>query len=855
MVLESDTYIDISPYHEILSGMNFILSISVGVVKLTGPAGTGKTRLLQQLEAELASERQETLLFLTPPSSIKDLHDNITSRLKLDNEFGFNKALIHHIIAKPYDQQRLVVVFDNAELIDIDVLLAIALFRNIMHNNQPIVSIVLCGNEALNAKLEDSSYRPLVQDLLLSYELNPLTREQLQAYGNACADIHRLGKLPLKNGVLTELLNESKGLPGPVPELLKKLKDKVASGGIGAKVDEAPALVPKVATRVAAPEPAPVAKPAKSPFRLFGKKAAEPAVEAAPIPKPAPAAQPAPPPQAEPAPKPVLVAKPEPKPVPVAAPKPVQVAAPKPAPAAQPAPVPKPEPKPAPAARPEPAPALEVAASASLSPDERLILASRAEKEAAQVRKFKVNVDWQRWRPALQRSAMAAVLLVAIVVGWPYLAPTIGNLYTSFTTEEPVPAAPPAEQPAPPAEIAVTEQPEPVVAEPLPETPAPAAAAPEVVAVAPAEPVAEPAPPPAEAQVAVAVPEPAVVEPEPAPQIAVTEPPPAAPAQTAPPVTRIPGPTVTDASSAELEGVIREWLMAWQDQDIDDFFSYYHTDFAPLYQNTLADWRADRQNKISRPASIMIELEDLMIGSSSRIGTRVSFWMTYESPNYADRTLKEVLIGQDLDGQWRILQEYNQQTAPLAGTALAGTALAAAPAAPAPQSGQRTQIAANPLPQNAFPTPVQPPPVATRAALSQDQIDGIARFLAEWLTAWQNQDVDDYFRHYEPAYKPDFMASTEQWRNDRITKIRRPQRIVLRMDQLEIVAGDAENVRVQLVLEYHSTHYADRTVKEIELRKASSGNWLIAQEKNREVVPLPLMRLLPVDSLAYLVMR
>lgn len=173
MVLESNTYIDISPFHEILSGMNFILSISVGVVKLTGPAGTGKTRLLQQLETELQAEKQEALLFLKPPTSIKELHDSISRQLKLDNEFGFNKALIHHIIAKPYDQQRLVVLFDNAEKIDIDVLLAIALFRNIMHNSQPIVSIVLCGGEELNQKLEDSSYRPLVQDMLLSYELTP----------------------------------------------------------------------------------------------------------------------------------------------------------------------------------------------------------------------------------------------------------------------------------------------------------------------------------------------------------------------------------------------------------------------------------------------------------------------------------------------------------------------------------------------------------------------------------------------------------------------------------------------------------------------------------------------------------
>jgi hypothetical protein len=236
-----------------------------------------------------------------------------------------------------------------------------------------------------------------------------------------------------------------------------------------------------------------------------------------------------------------------------------------------------------------------------------------------------------------------------------------------------------------------------------------------------------------------------------------------------------------------------------------------------------------------------------MVEESSRIGTRVRFWMNYESPNYADRTLKEVLIGPDVDGQWRILQEYNQQTEALGGAALASTS-----AAPGPQ---RTQIAPNPAPRASFPAPIQPPPVTDRATLTAAQIDSIARFLAEWLTAWQNQDVNDYFRHYEPGYKPASMASSEDWRNDRIAKINRPQRIVLRMDQMEILAGDADEVRVQLVLEYHSTHYADRTVKEVELRKTNSGDWLIAQETNREIEPLPLMRLLPVDSLAFLVMN
>jgi hypothetical protein len=474
--------------------MNFILSISVGVVKLTGPAGTGKTRLLQQLETELQAERQETLLFLTPPTSIKDLHDTITKRLKLDNEFGFNKALIHHIIAKPYDQQRLVVVFDNAELIDIDVLLAIALFRNVMHNGQPIVSIVLCGSEALNTKLEDASYRPLVADMLLSYEINPLTREQLQAYGNACADIHRLGKLPLKNGVLTELLAESKGLPGPVPELLKKLKDKLASGAIAVKSDEAPAPVAAAAAKpVAAEAPAPKNEAAKPAFRLFGKSEPKPEAAAkaeAPAPK---AAKPSfrlfgkPEAKEEPAPAPVAAKAAAPAPAPVAA----KPAAPAPAPvAAKPAtPAPERAPAPAPApvsiAKPAPSPAKPVPATPALaseapalSDDERLILASRAEKEDTRS-KFKVDIDWSRYKPVAQRVAMAAVLLVVVIVGWPRVAPTVGGLYANLTgSGAPEPAAPPVE-------VAATETPAPAEAPPS-EAPPAEAAPPAVAAVEPA---------------------------------------------------------------------------------------------------------------------------------------------------------------------------------------------------------------------------------------------------------------------------------------------------------------------------------------------------------------------------------
>src|SRR5690606_35150926 len=202
---------------EILSGMNFILSISSGVIKLTGPAGTGKSRLLQELRRELQGEKQDLVLFANPPKSPEDLQEQIRRQLKLDRNLAFAKALSLAILAKPYDQQRLVVAFDDAEQIDQDTLISTTQFLDILHNDQPLVSLVLCGDETLSVRLDEPVFRPLVKDLLLSYELNPMTREQLQAYARACLPGLNIGSFEIRNGVLETLYKESRGLPGAVP--------------------------------------------------------------------------------------------------------------------------------------------------------------------------------------------------------------------------------------------------------------------------------------------------------------------------------------------------------------------------------------------------------------------------------------------------------------------------------------------------------------------------------------------------------------------------------------------------------------------------------------------------------------
>src|SRR5690606_12824602 len=103
-----------------------------------------------------------------------------------------------------------------------------------------------------------------------------------------------------------------------------------------------------------------------------------------------------------------------------------------------------------------------------------------------------------------------------------------------------------------------------------------------------------------------------------------------------------------------LENFVRQWLDAWQSQDLTKFFDHYHTDFVPQYHATRAAWRNERQIRISSPADISIDIEAFEVDRNTPLGSWVRFYMTYRSPTYADRTHKEVLIGPDLDGELRI---------------------------------------------------------------------------------------------------------------------------------------------------------------------------------------------------------
>jgi len=120
----------------------------------------------------------------------------------------------------------------------------------------------------------------------------------------------------------------------------------------------------------------------------------------------------------------------------------------------------------------------------------------------------------------------------------------------------------------------------------------------------------------------------------------------------------------TDASSDFDLGVLQQfiaaWVDAWQAQSLESYFSAYHAEFEPRYQDSVSAWRSSRERVIGNAGWIELELSDFQyIGEEAGV-IEVHFWLNYRSPTYQDDTQKKLLLGREA-GEWRILEEINLQ--------------------------------------------------------------------------------------------------------------------------------------------------------------------------------------------------
>ncbi|MFM1896306.1 MAG: hypothetical protein RLZZ385_1380 [Pseudomonadota bacterium] len=149
-----------------------------------------------------------------------------------------------------------------------------------------------------------------------------------------------------------------------------------------------------------------------------------------------------------------------------------------------------------------------------------------------------------------------------------------------------------------------------------------------------------------------------LVQPAAAPEtVALTS---ATPAE--PPPTEVqsstPSPAEPVPSLAVAEASLSAWIDAWQSQDLDAYFASYHADFQPRYQDTLADWRANRSRNVTSPTWIRLAMSELSLLDAQPDTMEVTLWLAYESPTYNDQTFKRLVL-RSSDGRWLIVEEVN----------------------------------------------------------------------------------------------------------------------------------------------------------------------------------------------------
>lgn len=117
----------------------------------------------------------------------------------------------------------------------------------------------------------------------------------------------------------------------------------------------------------------------------------------------------------------------------------------------------------------------------------------------------------------------------------------------------------------------------------------------------------------------------------------------------------------TTPAPPSVEDFVAAWIASWQSRDLDAYLAHYHANFAPL-QGTRAEWEQQRRRVIGNAGDIEIKVEDYETVREAQDGMRiVRFWLDYRAANYADRTLKELILA-PVDGTWRIRAESSLRT-------------------------------------------------------------------------------------------------------------------------------------------------------------------------------------------------
>ncbi len=181
-------FLYLSPTHqEALQHLLYGLQERKGFIVLVGEVGCGKTTLCRRLLNELEDSEWDTALILNPRVNETEMLRAILRELgeETDRDMGLHDLIAHMqdaLLKRIAGGREIVLIIDEAQNLSFEVLEQIRLISNLETDKQKLLQIVLMGQPELKDILGLPELRQLRQRILVHYELNPLTRNDVSHY-------------------------------------------------------------------------------------------------------------------------------------------------------------------------------------------------------------------------------------------------------------------------------------------------------------------------------------------------------------------------------------------------------------------------------------------------------------------------------------------------------------------------------------------------------------------------------------------------------------------------------------------------------------------------------------------------
>lgn len=101
---------------------------------------------------------------------------------------------------------------------------------------------------------------------------------------------------------------------------------------------------------------------------------------------------------------------------------------------------------------------------------------------------------------------------------------------------------------------------------------------------------------------------------------------------------------------------VNQWAQAWSAQDVDGYIDSYKNGFKPSNGLSNKAWKKQRNQRLTKPTYITVELSDISTRIVGDNTAKVAFTQRYKSNTYQDKTRK-LLTLERVDGRWKIADE------------------------------------------------------------------------------------------------------------------------------------------------------------------------------------------------------